>query len=73
MSSHHRHLAVSAIAFDHLGHVLLVQQGKKRRGQWELPGGRVKKHEPIIEALIREVREETGLTVILKSKHWVGK
>jgi ADP-ribose pyrophosphatase YjhB (NUDIX family) len=63
MSARYR-IAVSAVAFDHRGRVLLVQQGKKRRGQWELPGGRVKKHEPILRALVREVREETGLTVL---------
>jgi ADP-ribose pyrophosphatase YjhB (NUDIX family) len=60
----HRKIAVSAVAFDDRGRVLLVQQGKKRRGQWELPGGRAKKHEPILETLIREVREETSMTVI---------
>ena len=64
MSSHRHHLAVSAVVFDRRGYVLLVQQGKKRRGQWELPGGRVKKDESILKALVREVREETGLTVV---------
>ena len=29
----------------------------------ELPGGRLAACEPILDALVREVREETGLTV----------
>jgi 8-oxo-dGTP pyrophosphatase MutT (NUDIX family) len=69
MSARYR-IAVSAVAFDRHGRVLLVQQGKKRRGQWELPGGRVKKDESILKALVREVHEETGLTVI--PAHLIG-
>ena len=31
------------------------------RGQWCLPGGHIERYEPAREAIIREVREETGL------------
>lgn len=31
---------------------------------WDLPGGRVERRELVSEALVREVREETGLTVV---------
>jgi len=34
------------------------------KGQWWFPGGRVRKGETLVEALNREVKEETGLEVI---------
>jgi ADP-ribose pyrophosphatase YjhB (NUDIX family) len=47
------------------GRLLLVQEGKEWcRGQWGLPGGRVEDREPLVEAVIREVREETGLFIV---------
>jgi ADP-ribose pyrophosphatase YjhB (NUDIX family) len=58
-----RRLAVSAIVFDSQRRILLVRQGLKRH-DWELPGGKVKKRESPTEALVREVREETGLAVM---------
>ena len=41
------------------GRVLLLQN---HRGEWELPGGRLDDGESPEEALVREIREETGLT-----------
>jgi len=56
-------LVVSAAILRH-GCLLLVQEGKEYcRGQWGLPGGRVEEGEGIAEAVVREVREETGLDV----------
>ena len=44
--------------------VLLVKRGREPRiGQWSLPGGRQQPGETVREAVIREVTEETGLTV----------
>ena len=42
--------------------VLLIRRGKPpRRGEWSLPGGRVKWGETVREAALRELREETGV------------
>ncbi|MEI6556902.1 MAG: NUDIX hydrolase [Rhodospirillaceae bacterium] len=45
-------------------HVLLIRRGAPpRRGQWGLPGGAQAVGETLFEAAIREVQEETGLSV----------
>ncbi len=42
--------------------VLLIRRGKPpRAGQWSLPGGAQNLGETLREAILREVREETGL------------
>lgn len=33
--------------------------------KWEFPGGKIEKNEKIIEGILREVKEETGLNVTL--------
>jgi 8-oxo-dGTP pyrophosphatase MutT (NUDIX family) len=35
------------------------------RGQWELPGGRLDRHEPLEQGLAREIREETSLSAVV--------
>ena len=48
----------------HQGRVLLIKRGKEPlRGRWVVPGGTVEVGETLEQALVREVREETGLTV----------
>ena len=43
---------------------LLVRRGKEPlRGRWVVPGGTVEAGETLEEAVVREVEEETGLTV----------
>jgi ADP-ribose pyrophosphatase YjhB (NUDIX family) len=56
-------LAVSAAIFRD-GKVLLVRRaGAPAKGLWTLPGGRVEVGERLVDAVTREVMEETGLTI----------
>jgi 8-oxo-dGTP diphosphatase len=52
--------AVGAVIFDAAGRVLLCQQSQGHR-LWGLPGGRVRDAESPIHAVIRDIREETGM------------
>jgi mutator protein MutT len=46
------------------GRVLLIRRGKEPlRGRWLVPGGTVELGETLAQAIVREVREETGLEV----------
>ncbi|MGW4424159.1 NUDIX domain-containing protein [Streptosporangium sp. NPDC004631] len=55
---------VGAIVRDGEGRMLLVLRGHPPgRGLWSVPGGRVEPGESDAEAVVREVLEETGLTV----------
>ena len=55
---------MGAIITDDAGRLLLIKRGHEpEEGRWSLPGGRVKPGESDWDALVREVREETGLDV----------
>lgn len=57
-------IAAIALIRDERGRVLLVKQtGGPFAGSWLLPGGRAGDDESTVHALVREVREETGLTM----------
>src|SRR2546430_16840100 len=57
-------IAAIALIRDERGRVLLVKQtGGPFAGAWLLPGGRAGEDESAVHALVREVREETGLTM----------
>lgn len=53
--------AASAIVTDRRGRILLHRRSDN--GLWGLPGGGMELGESIVETIIREVKEETGLEV----------
>ncbi|MDN8759557.1 NUDIX hydrolase, partial [Staphylococcus aureus] len=55
---------VYALIQDEAGNILLVHNTDG--GGWSLPGGKVEYGETLVEALKREVREETGLAIEVK-------
>jgi 8-oxo-dGTP diphosphatase len=55
---------VGAVIKDAAGRLLLIKRGHAPgAGLWSLPGGRVEPGETDAQALVREMREETGLLV----------
>lgn len=57
-------LGVGALIFRE-NEILLVERGREPlKGQWSLPGGAVETGERLDDAVMREVREETGLEVV---------
>ena len=62
---------VGAVIKDDLGRLLLIKRGHSPgAGLWSLPGGRIEPGENDADALVREVREETGLAV--EAGHLLG-
>ena len=55
---------VGAVVHDERGRLLLIRRGTPPgQGLWSVPGGRVEPGETAELAVVREVREETGLSV----------
>lgn len=52
---------VAGVVVNDYGHVLVTQ--RRDNGHWEAPGGILEIGETFEEGVVREVREETGLTV----------
>lgn len=61
-------LAVRVLLTDEQGKILILKRStdsKTNPGKWELPGGKVDQGESFDKALVREVHEETNLTIAL--------
>lgn len=55
-------VAVGAVAIDDAGRVLLIRRGRPPSvGAWSIPGGKIELGERLEAAVLRELREETGL------------
>lgn len=59
---------------------LVMQIRDPKRYAWSgaaLPGGHIEPHESLVESVIREIKEETGLTIkhpqLVGMKHWYTK
>src|ERR671933_1361444 len=62
MPDQHIHsVSVAGVVVDEAGRVLVIQ--RRDNGRWEAPGGILERDETFEEGVIREVMEETGLTV----------
>ncbi len=57
----HKHDDITAKAIFCRGNELLLL--RRPNGRWDLPGGKARSGEPVADALLREVREETNLVV----------
>lgn len=53
--------------------ILHRQDTKSEGNRWGIPGGKLNKGEPLIEAIMREVFEETGFQLERDKVHYVGK
>src|SRR5580693_8899795 len=57
-------MLAGAVLKDDQGRLLLIKRGHDPgAGLWSIPGGRIEPGETDAEALVREMREETGLAV----------
>jgi ADP-ribose pyrophosphatase YjhB (NUDIX family) len=63
------HEGAAAAILDGDGRLLLVKENYDRR-RYTLPGGAVEDGESVLDAVVREAREETGVTV--EVDHLVG-
>ena len=56
-------VAISVIEYQNKVLITKRQNTKFLSGLWEFPGGQIEKNETAVDAIIREVKEETNLTI----------
>ena len=60
-------ISVYAILRNEKGEILLLRRSENSHsnpGKWDLPGGKLDHREPLEEAAVREVWEETGISIV---------
>lgn len=60
-------ISVYAAIRNDKGEFLLLKRSEDSNtnpGKWDLPGGKLEREEILEEAVVREVREETGITIV---------
>lgn len=66
-----RVLGVGAVIVDGPRILLVLRRHDPQAGRWSIPGGKVDPGEGLVDAVIREVAEETGLVVEVGEEAWV--
>jgi 8-oxo-dGTP diphosphatase len=61
---------VRVIILDQDQRILMVRQHHQERYVWTVPGGAIEPGETSLDAAVREVQEETGLTVAIDRMIW---
>jgi 8-oxo-dGTP diphosphatase len=62
---------VGAMIFNDRGELLLAKRGKEaknERGHWEVPGGSIEFGETMAEAVVREIKEELGIDIVVEQQ-----
>ena len=60
-------IGVGAVVFNRQQQVLLIQRNQPpAQGYWSVPGGKQERGESLCQALLREVKEETGVDVTIQ-------
>ena len=58
-----KHMTVDAVV-EQSGHILLVKRrAEPGKGLWALPGGHLEEYETLLNGVLRELKEETGIKV----------
>ena len=57
---------VSAVVLDEQGRVLLFKHTYRREFPWDLPSGWLERSEDPADAIVREIREESGMQVCIE-------
>ncbi|MBA3239488.1 MAG: NUDIX hydrolase [Parachlamydiaceae bacterium] len=72
---HPKAAVVGCCFLRHQDKILLLhrQDGKAEGNRWGIPGGKLNKNEPLIDAIAREVFEETGFQLDNEKIHYIGK